>query len=77
MVLHISVVLFRNSLILTATAIVISVITSKLYAYGTEDFPSDAPKWLKSSSAFFLNIKLFSTLTNFNTHVSLIIKIQF
>jgi len=50
-------------------ALVISVISDILYKYGTEDFPRNAPNWLKSLLTFLLNKRPIAMLTNFNTQV--------
>lgn len=70
---YISVLLYRNSLILTAVAIIITVISNEMYKHSTEDFPRNGPEWLKSVSTFLLNKRPISMLTNFNTQVKYII----
>lgn len=69
--------MYRNSLILTAIAFIISVISNELYKRGTEDFPSNSPEWIKSVSIFLLNKRPISVLTNFNTQVRSVAKIYF
>lgn len=66
---YISVLLYRNSLVLTATALVISVISNVLYKHSTQDFPHAGPEWLKSTLKFILNKKPIAMLTNFNNQV--------
>lgn len=61
------VLLYRNSLILTAIALIITVISNEFYKHGTDDFPRNGPEWLKSVSTFLLNKKPIAVLTNFNT----------
>ncbi|XP_026819731.1 neuronal acetylcholine receptor subunit beta-2-like [Rhopalosiphum maidis] len=61
------VLLYRNSLILTSIALVITVISNALYKHGTDDFPRNGPEWLKSVSTFLLSKKPIAMLTNFNT----------
>jgi len=68
-IFYISVLLYRNSLMLTATALIICVISNELYKRGTEDFPRESPEWLKSVSTFLLNARPVVLLTNFNTQV--------
>jgi len=70
---YISVLLYRNSLILTAIALIITVISNEFYKHGTDDFPRNGPEWLKSVSTFLLNKKPIAVLTNFNTRVRYII----
>lgn len=59
--------MYRNSSILTATAIVINVISNELYKRSTDDLPSDGPEWLKFISIFLLNKIPIIMLTSFNT----------
>jgi len=66
---YISVLLYRNSLILTAMTIIISVINNEFYKLGTEDFPRKSPEWLKSVTTLLLNKRPINFLTNFNTQV--------
>uniref|UniRef100_A0A2S2NSS6 Neuronal acetylcholine receptor subunit beta-2 n=1 Tax=Schizaphis graminum TaxID=13262 RepID=A0A2S2NSS6_SCHGA len=61
------VLLYRNSLILTSIALIITVISNALYKHGTDDFPRNGPEWLKSVSTFLLSKKPIAMLTNFNT----------
>ncbi|VVC32869.1 Hypothetical protein CINCED_3A023710 [Cinara cedri] len=60
------VLLYRNSLILTAVAIVICVVSNELYKHGTEDFPINPPEWIKSASAFLLSKRPITIFTHFN-----------
>lgn len=69
--LIISVLLLRNSLILTAIAIVINIISNEFYKRSTDDFPSDIPKLLKSTSTFLLNKIPTTMITGFNTEASM------
>lgn len=66
---HISVLLYRNSLILTAVSLIISVVSNEFYKRSTEDFPLNGPEWAKNGIKFLLNKKPISLLTNFNTQV--------
>ncbi|XP_025208517.1 neuronal acetylcholine receptor subunit beta-2-like [Melanaphis sacchari] len=61
------ILLYRNSLILTAIALIVTVISNAFYKHGTDDFPRNGPEWLKSVSTFLLNKKPIAMLTNFNT----------
>lgn len=70
---YVSVLLYRNSLILTSIALIITVISNALYKHGTDDFPRNGPEWLKSVSTFLLSKKPIAMLTNFNTQVRYII----
>jgi len=74
---YISVLLYRNSLILTAIAFIITVISNAIYKHSTDDFPRNGPEWLKSVSAFLLNKRPIAMLTNFNTQVRCIIESNF
>jgi len=67
---YISVLLYRNSLILTAIALIITVISNEIYKQSTDDFPRNCPEWLKSVLKFFLNKIPIALLTNFYTQVS-------
>lgn len=62
----ISVELYRNSLIVTGVALVVSVISNAFYKHSTGDFPSDGPEWLKSAFKFLLSKRPIAMLTNFN-----------
>ncbi|KAL5244524.1 hypothetical protein ACI65C_011934 [Semiaphis heraclei] len=61
------VLLYRNSLILTAIAFIITVISNSIYKHSTDDFPHNGPEWLKSVSTFLLSKIPISMLTHFNT----------
>lgn len=63
--------MYRNSLILTAIALIMSVISNELYKRSTEDFPPNGPEWAKNIIKFLLDKKPISMLTNFNTQVRL------
>jgi len=52
---YISVLLYRNSLILTSIALIITVVSNAIYKHSTDDFPLNGPEWLKSVSKFVLN----------------------
>lgn len=54
---------------LTAMAIVICVVSNELYKRGTEDFPPNAPGWMKSISIVLLSTRPITLLTNFNNQV--------
>lgn len=69
MIFYILVLLYRNSLFLTATALIISVISNVLYKCSTEDFPRDNPQWLKTALKCILNKRPIAMLTNFNNQV--------
>lgn len=69
MTFYISVLFYRNSLLLTATALIISVISNVLYKRSTEDFPRAGPEWLKNALKFVLNKIPIAMLTNFNNQV--------
>lgn len=71
--MYISALLYRNSLILTAVALIISVIINELNTRSAEDFPRDGPEWVKNLIKFLLSKEPISKLINFNTQVRLII----
>lgn len=54
---------------LTAVALIVSVISNELYKRGTEEFPRDGPKWLQSVLTFYLN-KTPSIVYSYNVQVS-------
>lgn len=66
---YILVSLYRNSLILTAVALIMSVISNELYKRSAEDFPRNGPKWATNLIKLLLNKKAISMLTSFNTQV--------
>lgn len=74
---YFSVLLYRNSLILTAIAFIITVISNSIYKHSTDDFPHNGPEWLKSVSTFLLSKIPISMLTHFNTQVRSIIEYNF
>jgi len=74
---YISVLLYRNSLLLTAIAFIITVISNSIYKHSIDDFPHNVPEWLKSVSTFLLNKRPIAMLTNFNTQVRSIIEYNF